>query len=845
MACDCCLYVNGVAVSAVVSDSNGNHYGSIADFQAGATEQSAADVTAGGTAAGTVVGTVVPAWVAVGDYVVLTDATPGNGLVCRASRIVLVAGANLTIADPWNFGVGETVTYVRPIVGTLLRPVTESVTWTKNVIFSLAGNVLTGSMDVTGGVFTWIAGGSGEITNGVQKTNIGYLRIDDTTISRRNATIYALLVTNGSDLGRVVLNGDIISGAVAMRRGFGGWEITNCRNNGVAETNRNVGYRLYECVLLAQAIVISNADVFINSEFFGAIFYSEGTGSITGGAAFLNINASIRLPVAPAYTGTVSDQPTVFFIFWGVGAATLTMTAAASSAAMFELSTATLMFTSQDPTCGKACYTDYTGTSNLTMAALVITLTAPAGRIIVTCTTIDGTAASTGTITMTSGSTAIAGFQIIFAQLSLKVAFQGTYTDAQGVNVTCPNSNAARIWYQAAQTLGAPVVTLSGSMPAMLVGFFSCFFHLAAASVGTWTVSGATSGTTINGGGLFSLSSVVSGGTYAVSGNIDFAFTSTFVAVLLADSAATGGTLTISSSRVVLVFGEASSLRIARCTGAGGTVNVTATTITIRGGTVMAAFNALVDATTATSTATCTSAVILENVQFEVAFVVFNSTAAGGVAQAPASFVCYNCTFVLTFTDRTGGGTLTLAAASWRFYDCTFRGLFTALGTPFTLLEFTETAFMGNAVGKSLTITGVRPVTYRHWRCTYAAQYLDLKPEAIREWFVGVVGGALLQGQPATQQAGVLEGPCVAASIVTGVALAATAGNEAIIVTDGDVFVNVAPGTIADQYLVLDVAVPVQAIVAVAAVPGQSIGFSREAIAATLPAVAYTRVSVK
>src|SRR3990172_9356914 len=126
------------------------------------------------------------------DYWLIKESgVPSNGLVCRYARVSEYAGGTqtLTIDQPWDFSAETTLRLVRPARIALKRDVTEDFTFTKNVELDLAGHRLRGKIDVTAGSFCWIRGGGGWITNGVQKTNLGVLRIDDCSISRRDDQI--------------------------------------------------------------------------------------------------------------------------------------------------------------------------------------------------------------------------------------------------------------------------------------------------------------------------------------------------------------------------------------------------------------------------------------------------------------------------------------------------------------------------------------------------------------------------------------------------------------------------------------------------------------------------------
>lgn len=832
--------------TAVVTGGSGATYPSITAGLLGETQTVVADTTQAGTAAGSITGS--GGLSAIDNFykdfwVVLTDATPGNGLVCRYARVSAYVGATkvLTLDQPWNFGVGETYSIINPVRLWVSADLTENVTINKSVELNLDGHRIVGTVDITAAPFCWIRG-TGWITDGIQKTDIGMLRCDDLAVSRRGATIYALLMTNGSDLGRTVLYNCQFDGAVSGRRGFAGWEIDNCRNSGVIDANSLIiPYRLFESVA-GVAVVVSSADVLIvSSVFAGVIFYSEN--SITGATAYVNIHADIS--VTPEYVPLI--VPTCISIYHAIGGATLTMSIAANFSrfrCFIYGDTALTVAPITPPQFTMIRCTSFTGTLNLTLTNLVMAVDSPVTRLHEVV--VDGAVAMSGSITTVGGTLNTMGGQGTTIKLLLNIGITGTI--AHGLSTSVSFTNAViGILFQASQTAGAPVCTVSGSMTGMAGGTSSPWAFSAgiSISVGTWTHSGANNGRLIGvpPNPLVNLTSVVSGGTWAYSGGIEGDIQATGNTFALVRHAGSGGTLTVSGNINLRGLGV-STCTLVQVTGAGATVNVSS--ITNLRGFVFLGATVMIQATTATSTATWTGATTFMECQFVGSVQVMDATAVGGVAQAPASLLFYNCTFESTFTDRNGLGTLTLAAATWRFYDCVIVNLITLLGTSFTTLEFFETTFQGNSANNSITITGTRPTTYRLWKCTYVANIGLLLPEIIDEYTVLPAAAAIAAGNLLTVDAAGAAAAQTAGGRNQGVALAATAGaaEPVVMVRRGRVFVDAEAATVAGSSCVVDAGGTPTRMIPGASVVGQTIGIALEADGTTRAGESYTVVDL-
>jgi len=848
-----CSTVNGVEdPGPVIVGASGVQYNTYADFVLNEPSQSAADVTTA-AAAGTITGTALPAWLAVGDYVVLTDATPGNGLVYRYGKILSIVGLVITFDTPWDLGVGEAVGYFRWQVGTVKRPWEEDVTFTKPVFLNGGGNQLKGKVVVSGGSITKVTDLA--ITNGVTCTAAGVFiweRCDIDACASGAFANYAYCMTGGSNLGATEMSGCNLHGFGSGRCGIARWDITETTNPGIAQTNRNVAWRLWESVVGGAALVVSQAAAFISSVFSGAIFYSENT--ITGTPA-ISIKVNAVLPkLAGLYTGTnLNQQPVSLFVFWGVGAGVLTMTPSANSSLQLNITGGMrhLALTSSDIPSGISGYTDYTGTSTLALANLTMRIGFdPSSLIIATSIAVMGTVTCTGVITRTAGFINAAGSAVgsIYTDVALYVALNATITNSGGWFVAGA-ANWISIGFFASQAVAGAVVACSGNISMTYAASYNAFLLLGGALVsnGTYTLSGQLSMLVDTGVAVASLGSGVSGGTFTVSGaavRISFVGRSNGT-ITIGAHAGTGGTLTVSANgdlsgtmMGVIVLGQSS--------GAGGTAVVSGSwsiaDISFVSGPIV-----LITATTATSTVQVTGVFTFINVRFSGAVTVFNATAVGGVAQAPTSFICYNCTMESTFIDRdaAGLGTYTLAAATWEFNNCTFTGLFTALGTSFTTLQWFGCTFKASPT--SLTVTGTRPATFRAFKCQGLGNMLatDLL-EMIDEYFTlktttGVAQGDLISLGINAQQ---WETSTANTDIIEGVALTTVAATlQCIGVVRGRIFVRVDVTVLAKDYCVQDAAVPAQAVLG-APTPGKGTIRAFENAGATKAGLAYSSVGV-
>jgi len=837
--------------SSPVQGGSGSFYGTIAAAIAGEVEDAATTFAPqAGTEAGVIVGIALSA---VDNFykdywVVNEDPTPTNGLQCRYARVSKYVGATqtLTIDEPWDFGAESIIRLIKPIRIWILQDMTENVMFTKNVEFNLEGHRLQGSVDQTVGTFCWIR--EGWITNGIQKTTLGVLRLDDLSVSRRDDQIYAVLMTSGSDLGRTVLQNCHFFGIVAGRRGRAGWEIDGCRNYGIPEgspTDRNIPYRFFESVA-GVAIVVNQADVQVNSEWSGAVFYSEN--SLTGATAALSIRIDAKAPKILTDTPT-EQEPSYSYLYCGVAGGTLTMTWSAGA-------TVTMTVGQDNPSAfsglsGLALFINFTGTFSVSGAnqrPVFVGEGANLAQIQVI-----GTATMSGSITLAAIIPLYTASGFEFDRILLKSTVSGTIADGATVTVIDVASCILINMFGSVQNNAGASVTISGFFTAIDLQVYLTF-NAGTVSAGTWTVSGniVVDATAIAAQVAF-LGAAVSGGTFVISGTIALTTSGTAsvggAAVFIFDLArhtGTGGTLTISSASVRIGGHYIGTLFLAHAVGAGATVAVTAAVVELRNlKRLSTSAQALVRATTATSVSSLTGALRFENCSFRSTLNIVEPVVAGASVTGPSSVVFDKCESIAALNDSTGAGTVTWAAASLQFRDCQWDGLFTFVGTRFSSVEAFETFFNGSSGDKSIAASGARPTTYRLWKCGYRARVEDLQPEIMHDYEVRPASGALAAGQLLTINAAGQATSPGAGSVVEGIALEVSAalGNPSVMVRRGVIFVDSRGTVVAGDNCNLDPAVPTQQRDGAFAA-GSRTGRALEATGATRAGEAYTVVNL-
>lgn len=851
-----CPTVNGNSQSdfpVAIDQKTGNKYDTIQAAIDAAADARADFVPQAGTAAGIL---VLPAGASAvddaykNDWVVDMDTTPGNGLVGRKARIKSYVGATrtATLDEPWNFTGESTVAIVDPAVVEVYQDgeTLEDLNIDKNLILELNGHSVN-KIDVTFQPFCWIRGGNAFVQNGMTFTAQGVLWADNIDVRARDTTVYAYIMTNDSDLGRTIFQNCHFAGVVAGRRGYGGWDIDDCKNEGIAETDQNCPWRPFEAIT-GIAVVVKSADLTVFGQYSGCVNYAEGTGSLTGPTAFVNYKLDIMLPsiVGSSAVETVK-QPLQFYIFWGNGAATLTIATVAGSVSMCKVDNANLVSSTtliSNPGSGACNLVNFTGTFNVNVSNNASNdFTTLGDGSSVQQILVMGSVTCTGSITFAGFPTYNLSNNEFFAQVFLKSAFTGTITDSASFNVWNAFT-VARLRNFGTQTAGAPVVTLSGTATCTKLVQFNIFSIFGSVSVGTYTISGGCTALVEGQLGMINLGAAVSGGTWTVSGALEWSIMrANSSALKLATAAATGGTLTVSSATIRLAGFGANSITLAEATGAGMTVNVTATSITVRGMKFLAA-TTLVNSTASTAVATCTGTVQFEECQWAAAITIFNATSGSGTAQAPATLTFDNCFFQSTFTDRSGAGTLTLATANWQFNTCTFTGLFTATGTSFTTLYWFTCTFKASPI--PITVSGTRPTNYTAFKCQgLSDMWLTTNTlEVVDEYFPLLTSVGVTRGDLITMGIGIgkWETSTANTDIIEGIALTTVgAVGQCIGVVRGRVFVKVDPTVVAKDYCIQDPAIPSEAI-AGAPTPGKGSIRAFENAGATVTHLAYSSV---
>jgi hypothetical protein len=839
-----------------VVGGSGTQYLTIGDAIAGETEtRVAGNVPQAGTGPGVLVGP--GALSAVDDFykdwfVVNTDTTPTNGLVAQWARVASYVGATrtMTLDKPWNFSAESTFLLVDPVRLTQKQDLTEDVTVNKCAVIDFGGNRMKGKIDITAAEFCWIRGANGYVTNGIQKTDFGILKIDECAVSRRDSTIYALLMTSGSDLGRCELTDCDFMGRVSGRRGYSGWSIKNCRNDGVPSNSNfdNLPFTLVESIA-GIAIALTSMDMEVDSEFGGAMFYSEN--SITGATAFISAMGVVR--GAQTYFDS-EPSPRNFSIVRCVGAGNVNITHTVSrlNLTFMQLrSPATL--TNSQPVISIISLANFSGscTFNIDVSnTLTITDTANLYFVFVEGSSdCSGTATCGGASAWTINGTGSVAVNLVRLSGRLTGSVSVSQAAANVLNIVAFVGLAITV----SQNSGTPTVTISCPI-SLRQGISQQLFSITAGftvNTGTWTISGlmALEVATLT---STTWSTSVTGGTWNVSAQvlIDFkASNSTGVSIFI--HAGTGGTVSISNVVSISCPQRPPTSTfisfLASSTGAGtGTLTLSGT-VTISYLDIPGASEILLAKNTAAgNTAAVTGSVFFYHCSFENTVTIINATTAGGTVQGPSLLEFEFCYFGNTLTTDSGSGTITWTGATIRYKNCHIEGLYTAVYTHFTTHEAFHTRFNGNASNKCVTGTGTRPTTLRYWKCSFAARFDDLQPEVLDIYDILPAQAALVQGQPVKVNAANQYQVCVAASIVDGVALAAAggAGTILIAVRQGRLYVTCKAGTVNGDNLVLDLATPTQANQG-AFLAGQEIGTALENVGAVVAGKCYTAVNVR
>lgn len=845
-----------VLIQAVIGGS-GNLYETLAlalagEIAAGETGRETGLVPQAGTVAGSLVGP--GSLSAVNDfykdwYVVNTDTTPTNGLASQWARVASYDGATrtMTLDKPWDFSAESDFALVKPARLTLLEDLTEDFDATSCVELNLAGHRLEGEIDCSAEEFHRISG-AGYVTNGIYKQAFGVLLLENLKISRRSTEIYCVLMTEDSNLGRCELYNCQFAGRVSGRRGYCGWRVDNCTNDGVLTVSltQNLGYTLVESIP-GVAVVVSAADFSIDSEIGGSLFYSEN--SITGPAAYISMNMVVRSPLG-ILASTVTSRS--FSLFMASGAATLTIAYLTGSCVISignfrSLSSAGVIASIFSVV---RVTTAFSGVATIALTQAIVVVVSQEGVACVVM--VEGAGDVSGAITV-SGSTV--AFRAVPQVGALRVVFlNARLTGSISISSALPftGSTFQGILYNASQDSGAPSITISGAITAYdIAGFvyvsFSAGFTV---SVGTYTISGTIAAIAILPSNIGNWTTVVSGGTWTISSALTFMITNGVTSYSHVQCTMTGGTVTLSGVNGLSKpskFRTGAPLVLVEHAGSGGTAVISGQVVVTHwysGGNSMR----LATATVSGGTANVTGTVAFFSCASEGTFIGLNA-AAGASVTGPTSVTFDLCYFSQTVTMTAGAGTITWAGASLLFRSTHVEGLFTLVGTNFATVQAFLSTFNGNSTQNSISFTGTRPTTYRFWKCVFnGIPNAAGQPEIIDDYVVRPAVGALAKGNLLTINAAGQAAAMGALTVLEGVCLeaAAGAGSRTVVVRRGVIYVDSDAGVVAGDNCNADVAgVPTNQITAAAAAVGIRSGRALEAAGATVAGEAYSVVDLR
>lgn len=847
----------GTSLEPVVGGS-GNLYLSIAAAIAGETaivgqvDRITGVVPQAGTTAGSIVG---PGTLSAVDefykdyYVVNTDTTPTNGLVSQWARVSAYVGATrtLTLDKPWDFSLESDFVLVKVVRVALLKDIDEDVSSAVGFELNLSGHRLKGKVDCTAEEFHWIRGAGGYITNGVQKSSFGLLKIDDCTVSRRDATIYALLLTNGSNLGRTELENIIFQGVVAGRRGICGWSIDYCRNQGINDLVQGVPYRLVESVA-GVAIVLTALDMDVTSEFSGAFIYSEN--SITGATAYVSIMATL-FAEKDFFGVTIMNRRTA--VARAVGGATLTITGTSGGISIVlpqNIQSGLSEVSSFRANFADLAVQDFSGTASVLWSFPSGLYRVNVGDGVgISLVHVEGTVTMSGAVTF--GGTTVKSHHTTRSTVSiiqLSGLASGTITVSGGLLLFWGGA-VQGLLSNVAQTAGAPTFTISADIQARNYETWTSWnFSGTATSVGTYLISGTVTLLTGGLGGVICgiAESGLTGGTFTMSGDVNATgrpFGSGTELTLCENIATSGATVLLSGNSFIdtTTHGQIFLSQ----TQNGGSAIITGT-VTIRNAMTKTGLQLLASALNAASISRVQGDVTFEQCDFGNTVTLIRSQVGGAIAEGPPSLTFKFCTFASSLTDRSGAGTLTWANATVTFQHCHVEGLFTFTGTSFTRVEAFHTRWNGNSGNNAISGSGSRPTTYRLWKCSYNAIINGLTPEVIEDYAVVPANAALTRGNLMSINSSANAIAALATSVVEGILLgaAAGAGNPALLVRRGKAFVSSDAAVVAGDSTVLDVVTTPTNQIKGAALTGQRIARALEATGATIANLAYSEVNL-
>lgn len=792
-----------------------------------------------------------------GRILIYNGATPSFPLIYRYGRITDYVGStrNVYYDRSWISGSVDPCIIVEPKKITLLRDVTENISITTDVEINLAGNTIHGQVDISGGEFCRLHGG-GTITQGVEKTNAGILILEGLNVSRRGQTFYAVLLTNGSNIGRLEAYDCNFGGVVASRRGYFGAIIRNCTNDGVPENSGACAYRLVESIS-GVSITMVRLDVALDSEYGGAIFYSEN--SITGNWQG-SIRGHIRTPMDPLGTqhipSSTEDFNTRFSIYRAVGAGVITGTGSAGGCVLTVGGT--------DLQATESVTVDYAAIAVVSVQNFTGNVSANPGTVIITATggckfakiEVWGDTDCSGTITY-AGALKLSMGVGRYATVELASTLTGTITDSGENDISGGGQRVEDIHclirFMAVQDTGSPSVTLSGLHRFETNCYFNAFSNITSSdvSVGTWAMNQSTY---ID--GLLSESIItleqgeVAGGTFSMFGGT-FRIAPSNSTIDLFNHEGTGGTLNITGDVKILGTGAHFSTDmtlLAKRSGAGGTItlsnNVEFFVENFGIGTLK-----LVELTQSGAAVTFGSGneFFMRNLRM-LSCALFQVTAGTLTIGSNVVIEFKSCLLEGEINDVLTGGTFTVTADTEliRFHEVTFNGVVDFdRGQDIGELQFWNCSLNGLDNNNCLTVAGGRPTTFRMWNCNYVGK-VEQNPEIIFDHTVLPADGSQAAGNLQTIVSSGEADDAAAGSVVDGVLLNAAgfAGDEAILVRAGRTFVKSDGSVARGDSLILDTGTPTQ-VTTGSPVLGQTVGKALEADGTTFSGRTYAEISLR
>lgn len=849
-----------------VIGGSGRGYASLNAALAGETDVVVADTTQAGTIAGKIIGSSALSsednaykdWIAV-----LTDSTPDYGLVYRCSRVSSYTGATKTIIldRPWDFHAGKAYKLISPIRLQVWSHLFEDVAISKNVEIDFGNKRLYGKIDITSD-FVYLENGA--ILNGIQQTSAGYIKGRFLKVSRRDSSIYALLLTQASQLGRCDIDDCEFFGVVAARRGTIGWEIIDCRNDGIVDDGAyNLPYRLMESVD-GVPITYSSFDATFQGEFAGAFLYSEE--SITG-SGYYSLRGRVRYPDDYSRYDAIRTSGFNHRIYemYARNDAVLSPSLVNGGGDLrvegiggddFSMSSVTLVdavgCSPEGAPQGFFCMVaeSFSGTFSPTFA---VTRLFHLSSVAFFAELVTFGTAMTGTIAPVLTSSYHLYGPITYTRIALYAANSTGSINITGAGqaiCTAPIT-AFVIYFGSSQNSATFSVTSNNTINWMQVqnfcGDFVCLQGINVSN-GSYTIAGSVGVRTTIVAANWRLGPQVTGGTFLVSASINYILNGTLASFTAFTNSATGGTLTYSGTIDIIIAsrnGSSGGFTFLVHDGAGSSTTFSGA-ILVRGGPITGGAFRIVNMTAAGTVNVATTFRFTGFISQAAA--TWFATVTSGTITGPTNLHFKNCEFESTTLDRTGSGTLTWSGATFTADRCSF-GHITWTTTSFATIELFNPTLKGNTSGKSITASGTRPTTYRIWGGVIRASVLDNKPEVIRSWLSCLSSAALGRGSLAKLATDGRAAAMGASDILDGVVLdATTAANQTcILVRDGDIFTDAGTSVAAGDYMKVDTAAPTQGVTAAlgALVLGQTIGRALEDDGTTFTGECYTRVGVR